>query len=130
MSNEITEKEYWSDVEAIAESVIQREHEGEDRYDALHEEVDGSQWIIYYYRAGKCLQFSSNEDAIFDDMGDEAFKGCASMGEIHTRAAYYAMRRDVEEYIDRNEAEIKAKLGIKDDDDDDTEEAEEEAATA
>jgi len=96
---------YWESVRRIAEDSVQAVKDGgyDDLSDAIHESVDGSYWVIYYHAAAQCVQYTDNEDAICDVYGDEPFTGCATVSEVHTRAAYFAMRQDVWDYIDRND---------------------------
>lgn len=106
MSNDDTDyAAYRGAIETIGESVRDRVRAGEDEVDATHEEVDGSWWIIYTHASIAVLRHSQNDDAIFDDMGSDALQGCASMSEVYTRAAYYAMRQDVAEWVRDNPAE-------------------------
>lgn len=123
MSDFATEQEYWADVTRIAEDVYEREVAGDDRHDVIHEEVDSSQWVIYTARAMRVLQYSSNDDAIFEEMGSDAMNGVNAMSEVYTRAAYYALARDVNDYIDNNEDELREKFGPKDEDEDEDEDA-------
>ena len=94
---EYTEKEYRETVELHAREALSREKEGGDINDAIHEEADGSAWVIYTYRARLVLQYSKNEDAILDEIGFEGFSGADSMAEIYTRAAFFALRQDIAE---------------------------------
>lgn len=105
MSEEGSEKEYRDDVCSMADDVWEHcdeECETCEGSDYLHECVDGSQWIIYYWRATRVLQYSRNDDQIFEEMGNDVLSGCTSMGDVYTRAAYFAMKQDViEELEDR-----------------------------
>jgi hypothetical protein len=95
-------REYWQDVASIAREAIETAREyGSELSDVIWESVDGSYWVIYYSRAADVCRFSSNDDAIFDEMGADALSGCASIGEVHTRCAFFALRQDVWDYIDR-----------------------------
>jgi hypothetical protein len=97
---EYSEQSYRETVELHAREALSREKEGEDLFDAIHEEADGSAWVIYTYRARLVLQYSKNEDAIFDDLGMEGFASADSMAEIYTRAAYSAIRQDIAEKVE------------------------------
>ena len=93
-----TERAYWRSVRDIADEIV-AEHRDGDEHDAVHEAVDGTDWVIYTWRCLKVLQYSRNDDAIFDVMGREAFSGCDSMGEVYMRAAFCALYQDVTEEI-------------------------------
>lgn len=98
MNTDITEKEYRADVDSYAIEVRDRvRDEGVDEYDAIHDAVDGSQWVIYTYRARHVLMFSSNEDAFFDE--GIGFHGINSAGDLYMTMAYWAMRADVAEAL-------------------------------
>ena len=93
-------REYWQAVASIAREAIDTAREyGSDLSDVIWEAVDGSQWVIYYSRAADVCRFSSNDDAIFEEMGADALSGCESIGEVHTRSAFFALRQDVWDYI-------------------------------
>ena len=98
MNDDITEINYRANVETRAKEVLKRvRDEGVDECDAIHDEVDGSQWVIYTYRARHVLLFSRNEDAIFDEgVGIGEYK---SAGDLYTAMAYWAMRADVAEAL-------------------------------
>lgn len=86
---------YWTAVESTAADVAQRVKDGEDFSDALHEEIDGSWWITYCHAARAVMAHTSNDDAAFEEMGDDACDGIGSFDGIVTRCAYYAMYADV-----------------------------------
>ena len=90
-------KEYWADVRAIAEEIKDEvksgQMSGDEVYGRVHENVDGSQWIIYYGRKLDVLQSSSNSDAIDNaGVGIDTSKGWQN---ILTQVAYFAMVQDV-----------------------------------
>lgn len=99
MAQETSYSEYRSGVKAIVDSVIERVRDGEDPSDVLHEEVDGSYWVIYTHAAIAVLAHSRNDDEVFEQMGSDALTGCNSMAEVYTIAAFYAMRADVVEEL-------------------------------
>lgn len=96
---ETTFSNYRDSVRGIVVSVIERVRDGEDPSDVLHEEVDGSYWVIYTHAAQAVLNHSRNDDAIFDQLGSDALAECSSMAEVYTRAAYYALYEDVIEEL-------------------------------
>jgi hypothetical protein len=93
-----TELAYWKSVSDIADAIV-AEHRDGDEHDAVHEAVDGIDWVIYTWRCLRVLQYTRNDDAIFDAMGRGAFDGCDSMGAIYTRAAFWALYQDVTEEL-------------------------------
>lgn len=109
MSN--TYQEYWTAVHSIARDACEEARfNGNTAYEQIQEAVDGCYWVIHYHAAADVLRFTDNADAIFNDCGSVAygelsaamaFAGCDSMGQIHTRAACYAMVQDVLDYVDR-----------------------------
>lgn len=103
MRDDITEQNYLEDVRDIAQEALT----ADDPQEFIDESVDSSRWIIYTYRARNVLIWSRNEDAIMDEMGEEAFSGVSGLAELHSRAAFYAMRADVLEAFEeaRQEAE-------------------------
>ena len=88
---------YLSDVESMAADIIEEHgHDHEAIYDAVHEWVDGSEWVIYTHRARMVLEFSSNKEAGPDELGWEGFAaGATGWADLYTRGAYYAMSADV-----------------------------------
>ena len=72
----MTSQEYWAEVNELAayfaDSGAWREDYGEDidRYDAMHETVDGHQYIIYYSEAADVLRHTDNPTAYEDELGD------------------------------------------------------------
>lgn len=48
--------------------------------------------MIYTHKARAVLLHSRNEDAIFEELGSQEVE---SMGELYSRAAYFAMLADV-----------------------------------
>ena len=103
MRDDITEQNYLEDVRDIA----QEARSADDPQEFIDESVDSSRWIIYTYRARNVLIWSRNEDAIVDELGEEAFSGVSGLAELHSRAAFYALRADVLEAFEeaRKEAE-------------------------
>lgn len=96
MSND-TETNYWASVRVAADDAAEsiREH-GQDACDALFEACDGSYWTIYYHAAGAMLQWSPNDDAIFDECGPQTFD---SYGDACTKMAAWAYFADVRDYF-------------------------------
>lgn len=89
-------REYREEVKAIAQEIVDRVKSGElspdDVNDALHESVDGDQWVIYTYRAKLVVAFlSDNGDAAYD----EGMEVDHSDGINWSAMAYFAMCADV-----------------------------------
>lgn len=110
------EAAYFNNVQAMADEIVAdaiealRSGETHDASewisDRLHEDCDGSWWVIHYHAAEAVLRFSYNCDAYFDEMG--SIDGIDSLGQLHTICAYYALRADVMERIDLDEIEAAA----------------------
>ncbi len=72
----MTSQEYWAEVNQLAAYFADagewRAAYGEDtdRYDALHEAIDGHQYIIYYSEAADVLRHTDNPTAYEDELGD------------------------------------------------------------
>ena len=103
---EHTEKEYYLDVQTIAEDVLEQlrtDHKDDlddesidlddlDPFEMLHESVDSSQWIIYTYQAQLVVtRYSSNRDMYCDHVQPEDF----AHGIPWSVMAYHAMLEDV-----------------------------------
>ena len=104
----VTQREYYESVKTIAELAIDETAEGnfDDISDAVHEMVDGSEWVIYTYRAQKVLEYSGNEEAGPDSLGWEDFvSGAMGWSCLYSRGAYYAMVQDVHEAVDERWAQ-------------------------
>lgn len=99
MADKDTYREYWNDVDTIAEEAKENAEEyGSDVYDNVHESVDGSYWIIYTHAQLKVLQYTDNKDAINDVYGD-TLEGSADT--IIMQIAYFAMVQDVMDRLQR-----------------------------
>lgn len=110
--SDYSEIDYRESCRAIAADAIRTaQREGVDEQDAIHESVDGSQWVIYHGRARFVCAVSQNEDAIVDQLGSDAFAGAVSLQECITRAAYWAMLADVQDVL----GEVREELHAEDD---------------
>lgn len=96
-----SEKNYWDALTSYAESILsdldilsKDEYERKDGQvrERAHEEVDGSQWVIYTYLNHKVMDYTKNPDAIFDIM-TEVSGECWS--EVVQKFAYCAMLEDL-----------------------------------
>ncbi len=85
--------EYWQAVRNYAQQFIDESEEIEDKYDYLHQLVDGSEWIIYTHRNFKVLMFSENDDIYIEDFGTQ---GLLQNARINWAAlAFSAFERDI-----------------------------------
>jgi hypothetical protein len=103
MAQDITSSEYWSEITSIAENVKQdvRENEG-DVSDAVHEAIDGHQWVIYTGYHFDVLRHCSDESAGIDEGLIDANAALADGGlsRLTAQLAYCAMERDVYNELD------------------------------
>lgn len=111
MSN-ITNAEYWIEVEAIANCIATEAMQScdNDRDEAeelindslLHETIDGHQWIIYNHYNLDVIQYSDNEDYYIDEFGTESageeLKSGGLSG-LHTAVAFWALYADVQNML-------------------------------
>ena len=102
MSN-YNEVEYWNDVEDIAKEFI--EYETSPGYE-LHEAVDQTRWIIYNAGSYAVIQYTANEDAIFDELGREAYRGADCFEKVVQWTASFAMQADVRERAEELKEEM------------------------
>jgi hypothetical protein len=95
--------EYYQGVRGIARSVAARIKEGEEPGDVIHEEVDGSYWVIYTHANFQVLMCSDHHDAYSEDFGEPPVEGDS----INWAAlAYATMARDVNEQVDAESSNI------------------------
>lgn len=92
-----TYSDYYKQCESVAKDIINdlKEDDSLDWFDLLSEHVDQHEYIIYYAKAFKVLEHSSNWTAI-DDMGLEPANNIADQIQ---QAAYYAMHADIDSYL-------------------------------
>ncbi len=100
-----TLNDYRATVQAAAQAIVDglADDSISDEYDAIHEEVDGSCYVIYYHMARKVVDsFSDNGEIGIDEMGWEAItSGTSGLNDVYTRLAYYAMTADVAEQVSK-----------------------------
>ena len=109
----VTNKEYWDEVRSLAEHFSDDDPasngwaseygEDFDKYDAMHETIDGHQFIIYYSKAADVLRHSDNPTAYEDEIG-ELPKGM-TYEQMACPLAYMAMMRDIQDWMHRYEEE-------------------------
>lgn len=95
---------YYQDIKTTAEELKSECDKGEiaDRDELetrIHEECDGSEWVIYTAKAWHLLFVSDNDEAYFETgMGREG--ALTDDGLDVSALAYHAMRRDLEEALE------------------------------
>jgi hypothetical protein len=94
-------RSYYATVRAIAAEIAELPED--DQYDRLHEEVDGSAWIIYTYAQRQLLRHTDNEDAVEDVYGSDWLSMCETWDKAHTARAYFAMYQDIADALHRME---------------------------
>ena len=65
----------------------------------IHEAADSA--CIYYSECAVIVASSSNENAIFNQLGGAALQDCGSMQDVKTRVAYYAYSQDLHDALGR-----------------------------
>lgn len=117
-----SQQAYWQNVEVMAQDIIEwvQDEDNIDKarekaYDRLHEDVDGSYWVIYYHAARKTLEYSKNEDAIFDQ---GMVNGIKSVNEFNTQAAYWALYQDVMDELAGKLDELEEEMAAREEEDD------------
>lgn len=85
---------YTRRVDAMALDLLQRILAGEvsDLNDTLHEDVDGTDIVIYTYKASAALMASSNDGAMLEETGEAG---------TTEQQAYFALVADVREELSR-----------------------------
>jgi hypothetical protein len=102
MSEAFTQKDYYKEVQLLAQEALTREADGEDINDAVHEMCDSHEYVIYSYKALTVL-IHSNNDMAFQDVGPLPEENPWGV------AAYFAMSQDVQEAINDERPEFEAK---------------------
>ena len=102
----MTRREYWNEIRRLAEwlsdnrpaelggeGVVADYGEDADRHDAIHETLDGHEFVIYTHKARQVIVHSDNPDHMIDEFGSDCFGDM-----FDERRAYWAMMQDI---IDR-----------------------------
>lgn len=124
---EITSGKYWIEVEGIAsilaeEALDQADDDKEAAQEyifdsALHETIDGHQWIIYNYYNLQVIGHSDNEDYYDQNFGAEALAASLAEGglsTLHCHIAFWALYADVSDKIeDALDSEIEHREEVK-----------------
>jgi hypothetical protein len=89
---------YFTTVHSIADEAyeLQKEDGYAEAADYVWQCVDGSAWVIHTHAARAVLAHSPNDEAIIDEMGSVTVDDFTT---FYTRAAFYAMRADIEERL-------------------------------
>lgn len=117
-------RDYYADVRALGDDLIDRIQDGEiermdDFGDELHETVDGAQRAIYTFQARLGLIASENHDAYFEEgLGDLDCKESVPYEVL----MFYALQKDVVEYMEREGFDPYDRGTYAEDEDDDEEE--------
>ena len=99
----MTYQDYWTEVRELADYFSEggrwTEDYGQDTdiNDAMHETIDGHAYIIYYTEAHDVLKFSPNDNAYYEEMGENPAGG---YNEMAPPMAYFAMLADIRDYIE------------------------------
>ena len=92
---------YWESVRDIAQDIASEpDLSADDVSDRIAESVDGSQWVIYTWRALLVRSLSDHADA-YEEYGFGFMRDADDLDSIITRAAYLAMHDDVRDVLDR-----------------------------
>ena len=101
---------YWESVRDIAQDIA-TDHLAEtyandddrtdDLSDRIAESVDGSQWVIYTWRALLVRSLSDHADTYAEYGIADLATTSGDLDNIITRAAYFAMHDDVRDVLDR-----------------------------
>lgn len=113
----LTDSDYYGEIRQLARDLF-TEEDSRDLSERVTENIDGHRWVIYYAYALDVLRISRNSDALFDSLGDDACNGVSSLGELHSRAAYFALEADLWAEIYENWADDLTILENGDDPDD------------
>jgi len=99
---------YWESVLDIAQDIAS-DHElsADDVSDRIAESVDGSQWIIYTWRARLVRSLSDHGDACEEYGFDDLARASDGLDAVITAAAYASMHEDVRDVLDHMTAAAK-----------------------
>lgn len=94
-------KDYWDDVTSIAAEVVALDED--DRHDRVHEDVDGSMWVIYTHRNLKVIGYSGTDPS--ETEWQEFLPERADWSQTTAIVAFCCMEADVWEAVHRLESE-------------------------
>jgi len=99
MSNGYTQRDYWQDIRSIAAEIVEAhpdpDNDYDERCDRVHEDCDGSAWIIYTHAQRKVLDYTSNTP----DGGEVEAMSNGTWEGMQTVAAFLAFEADVYDAI-------------------------------
>jgi hypothetical protein len=78
--------------------------------DGLHEWIDSTELLVYYWGQNLICQYSKKVDAYDEEIGGD-FSGCSSFQEVKGLVAYCALYADVSEHISGCCADVLAEMG-------------------
>jgi hypothetical protein len=78
--------------------------------DGLHEWIDSTELLVYYWGQNLICQYSKKVDAYDEEIGGD-FSGCSSFQDVKGVVAYFALYADVSEHISGCCADVLAKMG-------------------
>lgn len=108
--SDITHKQYWDEIESIVETCwTDYDNQTEDNWlDALHEQIDGHQYVIYNAYHYQVLLYSPNEEYGYKNgLMAESYK---RLSDCLIHATYWAMYADCVEYFENNKEEIMGRV--------------------
>jgi hypothetical protein len=95
----ITYREYWTEVDRLAEELsstpeeLEESYGSDDAYEILNQMIDSHEFIIYTAKALKVMEYTDNDDAYFEEMGGPP--QVDSFSSLLPPLAYFAMQADV-----------------------------------
>lgn len=96
MSERITQAEYNAEILSIIDSLA-TDYPDTDQSDALHEIVDGHEWVIYTYQARQVRSLTNNPTAMVDEMGAGPDSDANNPDE---QLAYFSILADVRDAME------------------------------
>ena len=96
LAERILRRDYWADIRAFAQELKQKLDSEElddvdSAYQWLFETVDSCSWTFQTWLSLKCLLFSDNTWAYYENSGEEEINVC--------KVAHYAFERDLQDQI-------------------------------
>lgn len=125
-----TRADYRDYVDSLADDIAVSVKAGDcdDVTDAIHEQVDGSSWIIYTRLAPKVLEYSRNDGAMEDEGMCPESMPSGGLDTLITQAAYFAMCADVRDELERRGYDLNdTDSWFEDDDSDDSDDSDDDS---
>lgn len=96
----MTKAEYYNEIKSLAEYFAidgaWKQNNLDERSDAIHELIDGHQFVIYYGKAADVVRHSDNSNAMFDELGQQEV---TDLDTLNTQLAFFAMVADINHEI-------------------------------